>query len=358
MMVIAVLGVLALAWVLRLGWQLMVAGPPQQGAPPEAIEGTGEVRVLPVRAYKTSRIDFEDILPSLGTVKGFHEIDLSFQTSGQVEEVLVKEGAQVKRGDLLARLVQREAQLKLKYNELELEKTQALYELGGVEKRRLDQTEIEYQSAKEELEKTKLTASRDGKIGSVLADVGEYATPNQPAAILVDPTMVYVEVGIVEKDLVKIQLKQQAVVTVDAYPNDQFQGELDAIAPIIEGRSRTQKVKIKVPNEDLRLIPGMFARAQILVFQQRQALTIPATCLTKNEKGFAVFVVQEEKAEAGGEPLGKAEPRQVQITYLSSDYAVIGGGLKEGELVVIEPSAKLEPGAPVQITELQEAPAQ
>ena len=211
-----------------------------------------EDEAIPVKVYKIKRIDFKDTLPAMGNIKGFKEIDLKFQVPGIIESFNFEEGEKVQEGDILASLVQKEPLLKLKYSEIELNKNQKLYDLGAINQMKLDQTKLEYESAKSELDKTNIYAMSDGLLGTKLMDVGAYVTPNDKVGSFIQNDKVYAEFNIIEKDVPKVALGQRAEVFVDAYPNKSFLGTIDRIAPVIEGRSRTQNIKLEIDNKEDR----------------------------------------------------------------------------------------------------------
>ncbi len=327
-----------------------------------------------VKVYKISRRDFDDTLPSLGTVKGYREMDLRFEVNGVVDSINFREGEDVREGDIIASLDQYDALLKLKYAKIELDKVQKLYEIGSVIKQKLEQAELEYESAKSELDKTYLYAPRDGVLGTRDAEVGEFVTQNDQVATLIDDEDVFVEIGVIERDIGKVTVGLEAKVYVDAYPDIDFRGRVDNVSPVVEGRTRTQTVKIRVRNDKRLLLPGMFARVLVDIYSKKNAIVIPNTALNKEEEGYVVFVVHKtgeeepmfgEMAADGmdevevfideevGDP-GVAEARPILFEYRSSDFSVIKEGLAEGDLVVIETQEKLRDEANVVITEVQE----
>lgn len=308
-----------------------------------------------VKVYRVAKRSFEDTLPALGTIRGFREIDLKFEIAGLIDSFNFREGERIREDDIIATLNQKDALLKLKYNEIEVDKYRKLYEIGSIAKIRLEQAELEYESAKNDLEKTYLYAPRDGILGSRNAEVGEYVTPNDKMATLIDSLDVFVELGIIETDIGKVRVGEEARVFVDTYPDTEFKGIVDNLSPVVEGRSRTQTAKIRVRNDDGLLLPGMFTRALIAVYATDNAIIVPSVALNKAEEGYVVFIIhetEEETEEAIG--YGTAESRPIEFEYRSSDYSVIKRGIKEGELVVVETQEKLKDGSRVAIAEIQE----
>jgi len=310
----------------------------------------------------------------MGTIKGSFEIDLKFEINGTIESINFREGDIIYKGDLIATLSKKDGELKVEYAESKLETakvqllsakkkleiTKNLYEIGGIIKAKLEEMELEVEgaglqvdsakvelkSAKVELDKTNLHAPRDGVLGSRDAEVGEFATGQDKIATLYDTVKVFLEMGIVEKDIDKIALGQDVSVTVDAYSGVVFTGTTDYVYPVIEGKSRTLTVKVGIENEDAMLLPGMFARAMITVAEFYDALVIPSMSLNKTDEGvYKVFVAGESN---------QVSSRDVQVTYITTDYAVIGSGLYEGDLVVSDTPQELKDGTPVNIIEVQE----
>jgi len=350
----------------------------KEEAPPQ-LEEMPEEAVL-VKVYKVARRDFQDTLPSLGNIKGYREMDLKFEVNGIIDSINFREGERIREGDIIASLDQYDSLLKLKYAKIELDKNKKLFELGSIIKIRLDQAELEYESAKSDLDKTYLYAPRDGVLGTRDAEVGEFATSNDKIVTLIDDSDVFVEIGVIERDIGRVKVGQKAKIFVDPYPDTEFKGKLDNVSPVVEGRSRTQTSKIRINNSKRLLLPGMFARVLIDVYSKENAIVIPNTALNKGEEGYRTFVVhkseseedaleegleegleedaEEEAAkvfieEEAGEP-GLAEARPITFEYRSSDYSVIKEGLEEDELVVVETQEKLKDKMNVIITEVQE----
>lgn len=319
---------------------------------------------LPVKAFKTARVDFTDTLPALGTVKGYHEIELKFAESGYIEYVNFKDGERVIEGDIIASLDQREALLKLEYAKNELEKNQKLFDLGSIIEMKLNQSKLEYQSARMDYEKTNLIAPYDGYIGSVEAQKGDFITPNDVVGSFVNLTDAYVEFGIIEKDIAKVKVGQPVSMSVDSYPQDVFSGEIESISPIVEGKSRTFKVKGRVTNEGEKLKAGMFGRVGILIYEKQNALVIPSAAFKKKENEYFVYVVHpegatdasKEKPEEAAEEItyGTIEIRPIQIAYTTPDAVEIKAGLEEGEIILAEMQQDFEEKTRVEITEVQE----
>jgi len=370
----------------------------KDGEAPAGIPFQPEAPALPIKVFKAKRTSFKDTLPVLGTVKGFREVDLRFEISGMLESFNFEEGEKIEEGDIIASLNQRDALLKLEYSRVDLEKNEKLFGVGAIIETELEKARLEYDSAKSDFEKTNLYAPRDGLLGMKYAEEGEAVSPTDSVAIFVDIKNVYAEFGIIEKDMPKVGLGQETEVFVDAYPGESYQGGISQISPLVEGKSRTQTLRVKLDNAEEKLKPGMFARGVIATYEKEDALVIPTTGVKTKDPGYFVYVVHileseeapeekladeeaageseseeslaekmgfdikadEEEEAAGpedevGKP-GEIEIREVEIEYMAPDYAEISKGLEEGEFVAVEVREELKDKAKIEITEVQEAP--
>ncbi len=349
---------------------------PVKEAPPEPAP--------PVKVYKVARVSFRDTLPALGTIRGFHEFDLRFPVPGTVEYVNFKEGEKITQGDIIASLDQKEALLKLEYAKIELDKQTKLFELGSIIETKLKQSQLEYQSAKAELDKTNLVAVSDGYIGSLQGDKGSLVSPQDKVAAFVDLKDVFVDFGVIEKDVAKVRESQNVEVVVDSFPDQVFKGQVESVSPIVEGRSRTLEVRSKIANADEKMKPGMFARVNVLVYEKEQALVIPSSSFKKKEDQYFVYVVHGNESKPTGasdqpdktlnpkvkkskdgkelpqpveEPkatYGTVEVRTIEVAYATPDAIEVKEGLEEGDLVIVDVEQDLKDKAKVEITETQE----
>ena len=350
------------------------------GARPAGAPTTPEESLpIPVRTFKAARIEFTDLLPVLGTVRGQTEVEMKFEVSGTVKSMNFREGDLVEKGQTLAALDDREARLKLEYAQSKkdtaevqrrlaqkrLSINEELYRLGAIILPKMEESQLEVEQAESqletaeketniaqnELERTVLKAPMEGVVGTRQIEVGEYVTPQTMVATVMEVNSVYVEVGIIERDIERIRLGQRAKVSVDSLPNTTFEGRVDNLAPLIEGKSRTLTAKVKVENAKGQLLPGMFARCEIAVFEKPNALVIPTAALKDVDgdgKFESVFVIQNEKAVL----------KPMTTGYLTTDYAEVTMGLEEGEQVVTEARGNLKEGSSVSLLEEEEAAVQ
>jgi membrane fusion protein (multidrug efflux system) len=313
-------------------------------------------RIVRCDVYAVKKVEFSDELFAMGLVRGERSIDIGFQVAGVVKRVYVTEGMPVAEGDLIAELDDTDARLKVEYNESKLKAAQEklkvhrqLYDLRTIIKAKLDEVTYEYEAqakelefAKQELAKTKLTAAVTGVVGPLEVEAGELVSPHSKIASLFNLNKVYVDAGIIEKDISKIRRDEKVVVEVDAYPGDQREGKVFTISPVVEGKSRNFKIRIEIPNNDPSkpFLPGMFARSRIIIYSATQAFIVPVSAI----KDDMVYLVKDSKIT----------PQVVKIKYKSYDYAQVSEGLKEGDQIVAEVENEIASGTKAEVINKRE----
>ncbi|MDD2702396.1 MAG: efflux RND transporter periplasmic adaptor subunit [Candidatus Omnitrophica bacterium] len=339
---------------------------------------------LMVRVFKVKPVNFQDNLPVMGTVKGKTEIPLKFEVSGVINKINFREGEKIKKGDVIACIDPKDVQLKYvyaknKFNSAQasansakkrLEVFQKLYDAGAILKTKLEEIELEYEAAKyqvetarsemdlaeNELGKTCIAATKEGVMGPREAEEGQFITPQDKAGTLFEIKEVFVEVGVVERDIDKIKIGQKAKVFVDAFQNIPFDGTVAYIFPVVEGKSRTLTIKIKVDNPESQLLPGMFSRAEILLHEVQNALIVPMTSLYPTGNIYRAPVIPAEtlRTDEDGFQTGRLEMRTVTVPYKTSDYAQVSEGMKANDYIVTEVQGEFKDKAKVKIVGTEE----
>jgi membrane fusion protein (multidrug efflux system) len=294
----------------------------------------------------------QDTLPAVGTVEPDERVVIQPEVAGLIEEIGFEEGQRVQRGDVLFRMRSRkeEAQLAQAKADMELaranlERARQLEGTKAISQQELDQmaSTLEARAATYELERRRLeerliVAPFDGVLGPRQVSVGQYVTAGMPLVTLVQDALVKVEFTVPERQLADLRIGQIGRVSVSAYPEQVFEGEVALISPEVDPVTRTVYARLLVPNPEGRLRPGMFARVELVVGERSNALVVPESALVPSLDSFSVFVVQEDQ--------------RVRLTPVTPGVRLPGkvelrDGVQPDSVIVISGTQKLVDGTKV-----------
>lgn len=163
-----------------------------------------------------------------------------------------------------------------------------------------------------------------GKIVESKAVLGAMVDQSVEILTLMDPSVLWVEAEIYERDIARVRIGQSAEVAVPAYPGEVFKGRISFIGDVLREETRTITVRTEVRNADSRLKPGMFADFILAVDEDGKALAVPVEAILDDAGESIVFVPSDS---------GFA-PRVVMIGLRDNGWVQILDGLQEGEKVV------------------------
>ncbi len=334
------------------------------------------VEMVPVR-----RAAIASHLEVVGNLIGQQTVEVVPKTGGRLVSVNVRLGDPVRRGQLIAKIEdreiveqvnqaeashqvaqatirQREADLKLA--ETNLERSRNLFERQLLPKQTLDDNEARYassaaqldlaraqfQQSSARLEELKITLANtrvispvDGFVGKRHVDPGAWAAQNAPIASVVDISSLRLVANVVEKDLRVVLVGAAATVEVDAYPGEQFQGRIARIAPVLDPATRTAEMEIEVPNGTGRLKPGMYARMTLTVESRQDALVVPKASIVDLEGKRGVFVSAENKAQFVPVILGIEQGDRVEVRQgIEEGQRIVSAGanaLRNGDTIIV-----------------------
>jgi RND family efflux transporter MFP subunit len=155
----------------------------------------------------------------------------------------------------------------------------------------VEQREASLAAARIRLGYTRLAASKPGFIGQRFVDEGALLAPNAAVVSVVGIDSVIVRATVTERDYGAIQPGQSVEVTVDAFPNQQFIGDVARVAPLLDEASRVAEVEVEIANEQRLLKPGMFARAAVQIAHRDSVQTVPTQALVSRNGHPGVFTV-------------------------------------------------------------------
>ena len=278
------------------------------------------------------------------------------RTDGRVVEVRADLGMRVRRGQALLHLEspqvgqiraeEREAEALVRIARENFAREQRLEQQGISSRKELLEAEAELRRAEASLQSAEAQLQVLGAghgtgghfdIASPFAGVvvardvslGEMATPGDTLFTLADLSEVWIELDVFERDLARVRVGQEVVVTTTAYASRTFPGRIVYIGDILDPSKRTVRARVEIPNADGALKPGMFATANIQVGAGGPALVVvPQDAVQEVEQKQVVFVPGDRMGEF------RAVPVEVGET-LDGGRVVIRSGLQSGARIVV-----------------------
>jgi membrane fusion protein (multidrug efflux system) len=313
-----------------------------------------------VIAVKANREAITEQLRVVGTVLANETVDLKTEVDGRVTAIHFEEGQQVDEGQLLVELdsgtieamlaeseaIQRLAESKWKRaQDLLTNKTMSQQEADEA-RAQFDMTGAKVTQMRQQLRYMKIRAPFSAIVGARKISPGQVITKQTVMTTLNDIDPVKVEGNVPERFLSLAKVGAKFQISLAAFPNEKFEGELYFVAPQLDPVNRTALVKAKVPNADLRIKPGMFASADMTLRVREDSIVIPEAALMPQGERFAVIVVDGEMT---------AQMRPVKPGVRNAGRVEIVDGLKEGETVVVEGWQKTRPGGKVILAPAEKA---
>ena len=251
----------------------------------------------------------------------------------RIHQISVEVGDRVKRGQQLvtmdaANLQQME--LQLANSRVEFERSDELYKIGGVSRSEWDALKTAYEvqrTAYEDLRRnTVLTSPIDGVVTARNYDNGDLYAGGQPVLVVEQITPVKLIVNVSENNYTQVRNGDKVAVRLDVYGDEVFEGKISLIYPTVDPATRTFPVEITLANNDLRVRPGMFARAT-LNFGERQHVVVPDQAVVKQPGAgdYYVYVYKDGKVSYNKVVLGRR---------MGSEYELISGVPTHSQVVV------------------------
>jgi HlyD family secretion protein len=193
--------------------------------------------------------------------------------------------------------------------------------------------------AKAMLKYAKIVAPYDGVVTKRTLHTGAFINQkaaDQPIFTVVRTDLLRVVVDVAERDVRYLDKDDKVAADFDGLPGKRFEWKITRLAPVL-GAGKRVRVEVEIPNPDGTFYPGMYGRATVILEEKRQALTVPAACLGRNEQGTFVWLAMG----------GKAERRRVTVGIRDGDRAEITSGLSGTEEVICSGKDALRDGQPV-----------
>lgn len=345
--------------------------PAAQGDTTAAAEPRSNVS-LPVAAEDVRDGDLVLSVTTTGQVRSDAEATLKAELAGTIEEVLVRPGDAVRRGQPLVRLDGRTFDLAVREAEAAVEeaKLRFLEEIvpeslasgkGPSPARRANAyTKAGVQTAEVRLEKAKLDRERatvvapfDGVVDRVSVAKGERVSGGQEVTKVVNLSDLRIEASVLEHDLPLIKVGGQALVSTAADPTRQAIGRVVAVLPLVDSTTRAGRVYVRVPgNSALR--PGMYADVRLEANRLTGRRLVPARAVIERDGRPLVFVVKNGRAQWTYITPGRSNGVDTEVLPDSATGQI---PVSPGDEVIVEGHLTLTHDAPVRIAARREQTA-
>lgn len=341
-------------------------------------------KVLPVTIAPVVRREFAEEISAVSTLTARETSLLSPKVAGTVNRVLVDIGDRVEDGAVVVELdrtnfsfaVQQaqatfasskaaiwQAKAQYEQTEKEFRRATELLKEKVIPQSRFDAAEAAFKTAKESvsfagaqhdqakaalgiaLEHLKDAEIRSPISGAVVErniEIGQAVAPGAQLLKIVDQSCLKADINLPEGDIGRLAPDgtTTSIIMVDSHLGEEFPGKVVSINPMVDRQTRTFSVRVQVPNQQGKLMDGMFARVRLFV-GKRHALAVPRDALQRlpGSGTYYVFVVEGNKADK----------RTVEIGAMNDQFSEVTKGLVEGDKVVISGAGRLRSGAEITV---------
>jgi multidrug efflux system membrane fusion protein len=309
---------------------------------------------------------------AIGNVEAYTSVSVKSRVDGQIVEVHFREGQEVRKGEVLFRIDPRPFEAALKQAEAQALRDVASRDQAASQERRYQElleknfvskdayaqyrtnaqtaeatskaTQAALENARLNLEYTVIRSPIDGYVGRALLQAGNMVKANDtPALVVINQVRpIYVSFAVLEQQLASIRRYmagaplEVTVSTSDARHLPLATGKLAFVDNAVDPSTGTIRLRAVFENRDLALWPGQFVAASLRLYEQEDAIVVPAEAVQTGPQGEFVFVYK---------PDATAEVRKVTIARMEGDSVVIASGLAAGEKVVTRGQLRITPGA-------------
>lgn len=346
---LAAIGLLVMGVLIGGGFytsQLMAAPEEKASAPPA-------MPPMPVETVEVRITDSEQLLQAVGTLASNEAVMVVAEIPGRIEKISFQEGKAINQGQLLIKLD--DSVLKAEFDRAEAgralseknyQRSEALFKDNAISEIERDEAYAKWQLdeattrlAKAQLDKTVIKTPFAGTLGLRNVSVGDYIQPGQPLVNLEDVAQLKVNFSVPEKYSALVKVDQRFTVTTDAHGDRVFAGEVYAINPLVEEKSRSLVLRGKIDNKQGSLRPGQFAQVKLVLSIKADSIFIPEQALIPQPAIKMVFKVVD----------GVAQMVPVRTGERRNGWVEVVDGLVAGDVVITGGHQKIGPGSPVHV---------
>lgn len=311
-----------------------------------------EPEVIKIQASEAKMTKVDLLGTVTATVEAEVSNNISPQSAGRIKKIYVEVGNRVSKGQKLAEMDDvnlEQARLQMENYEVEFNRVNELYKVGGISKSAWDQRKLAFDLSKASynnlLENTYLRSPISGVVMQRNYDNDDMWAMGQPIFVVEQIHPVKLIVNVSESQFPQVKKGMEVDVKLDVYGDEEFKGTVTLIHPSIDPNTRTFPVEINILNKDERLRPGMFARVTFN-YGTAERIMISDRAIQK-QSGSAdryVYICKN----------GEAHYRKVTLGRQIGEQFEILEGIENGEIVATTNQSRLNDGTKVEIIKVQE----
>jgi|GEM_PF-536882 len=360
------------SWIVLLLFAVFLWGcGSKDSPPPEALSNpqTQMMEEKTVEAIVVAPKPISYTVTAVGSLKTLEDVTLSPKKAGIIDQIFVKEGDRVKKGQILVHLDDvdarlqleraearmKEAEVSLETNRTTLSRYQKLWETKVIPQQtyddinlkvKLDEARLalaraELNIAKQNLLDHRIVSPIEGIINLKIAALGEHVNvaPKDEIMKIVQMDPLELEFYVPENWATMVRLGSRVQFIVKAFSEERFSATLQFISPTADPSTRNVRMKALVQNPSYRLKPGFFTEVSIPTGTNPHALLISESALLSEKGKFFVFVIQD----------GVAHRREVETGVRMEGQVELVKGIQKGQQVVTAGHEQLSEGMKVRI---------
>lgn len=318
----------------------------------EPKKGGGGKTVVTVMVVESASLD--DVVKTTGSILANEEVEIRSEIPGKITHLLFKEGQYVQKGATLLKIYDDDLQAqlqKLEYGKKLSEdnefRQRQLLQKEAISQREYDislttvkTNQADIDNIKAQLTRTTIKAPFSGRLGLRYISEGGYVTPTSRITTLTNTNPAKVEFSVPAKYADKIRVGSVLKYTTES-SDVEHTGRVYAVDPKIDPQTRTLQMRATSPNGNGDLLPGAFARIELITGSRGSAISVPNEAVVPEQDGHKVFLVKD----------GKATPRSVEVGLRGELDMEITAGLAPGDTLITTGILQVKPGGPVEIRE-------
>ncbi len=311
----------------------------------------GGDRPTPVTTVRLKSETFADSVTAIGTVKARESVTVTAKVSEIVQTVHFDSGQQVRAGDPLITLSDRQQQASLAEAQAAADESERLYRRQNelAQQQLIARAQLDNQRAARDAARARVAQIRaqladrmirapfSGVLGLRQVSPGALVTPGVAIATLDDLSRIYVDFPVPEAQLSRVAADRRISARATAYPDRVFDGVVTTVNARLDPATRAVQVRADIANDERLLRPGMLMTVEV-PGASRKALLLSEIAVTQVGRDSVVFRVKADDS---------VEQVRVVIAARRGGKVEIADGLATGDRIVVEGTGKLRPGGKI-----------